>query len=81
MVRLPFKTTPPIPIGETEHVVRRSFLSNESRLTRQSDLAKAYQAFMREYEELNHLERIDDNVSSVPQTVYFPHHATIKEAS
>ncbi|CAL1672237.1 unnamed protein product [Lasius platythorax] len=50
IVRLPFKTAPPIPIGETEHVVKRIFLSNENRLARQPVLAKTYREFIHEYE-------------------------------
>lgn len=48
IVRLPFKTCTPIPIDETEQVARRIFLSNENRLARQPDLAKAYIEFMHE---------------------------------
>ncbi|XP_024876642.1 uncharacterized protein LOC112457690 [Temnothorax curvispinosus] len=79
-VRLPFKTGPPIPIGDTEQVAKRIFISNEVRVSRQLDLAKAYRDFMREYEDLNHMKKAPSS-ETTRQRVYFPHHATIKETS
>lgn len=42
VVKLPFKTDLPIQIGETKQIARRIYLSNESRIARQPELAKAY---------------------------------------
>lgn len=58
IVRLPFKTGTPIPIGKTELAAEHIFLNNEGRLARQRELAKAYREFMREYEELEHMESL-----------------------
>jgi len=41
VVRLPFKTEPPINIGDIEKIAKRIFLSNESRIARQPELALA----------------------------------------
>lgn len=81
VVRLPFKVTTPIPIGETEHIIRRIFFSNETKLARNSYLTKEYQSFMREYEELNHIEKVSPVETNESQKVYFPYHPVIKETS
>lgn len=71
VVRLSFKITTPIPIGETEYIIRRIFFSNETKLARYSYLAKEYQSFMREYEELNHMEKVSPVETNESQKVIF----------
>lgn len=72
---------PPIPIGNTEKIAKRIYINNEARVSRQSKLAKAYLDFMKEYEELKHMEQVSLTENDDRQTVYLFHHATIKESS
>lgn len=83
LLRLPFKTGPPIPIGESKAIAERIFRRNETRLNQQPELAREYRDFMEEYERLNHMEKVEASASSCSSTqiVYFPHHPVIKETS
>lgn len=54
LVRLPFKSDPPLPLGESRRTAVSSFQRLEQRFQRISKLASEYQAFMREYEYLGH---------------------------
>ncbi|XP_011879196.1 PREDICTED: uncharacterized protein LOC105568275, partial [Vollenhovia emeryi] len=80
VVKLPFKSKPPIPI-DTEKIAKRIFLSNEIRVSRQPELQQAYNDFMKEYEVLNHMEKVPIHDKSNRQKIYLPHHAVLKESS
>ncbi|XP_071582337.1 uncharacterized protein [Temnothorax nylanderi] len=81
IVRLPFKTDPPIDIGESKSIARSLYLRLESRLKSQPEIAKEYNEFLREYERLGHMVKAPPSESSNPQTVYIPHHAVMREHS
>jgi len=80
VVRLPFKTEFPIPIGDTEDISKRIFIATERRISKKSDLVSAYAEFMREYEQFGHMERVQLSEESTDQVVYLPHHPIFKKS-
>jgi len=80
VVRLPFKTEFPIPIGDTEDISKRIFIATERRISKKPDLVSAYAEFMREYEQLGHMERVQLSEESTNQVVYVPHHPIFKKS-
>ncbi|XP_024870065.1 uncharacterized protein LOC112453509 [Temnothorax curvispinosus] len=81
IVPFPFKTDPPIHIGESNSIARSLYLRLESRLKSQPEIAKEYNEFLREYERLGHMVKAPPSESSNAQTVYIPHHAVMREHS
>ncbi|XP_029176753.1 uncharacterized protein LOC114944863 [Nylanderia fulva] len=83
IVRLPFKQGPPINIGDSHSIVSSMLTSLNRRLDRNLDLKKEYNSFLLEYEELGHMEKVSvsSKSNSVPQTVYIPHHAVVRNSS
>jgi hypothetical protein len=54
----------------------------EKKFERDKDLKEEYVKFMEEYENLGHMERIQENeMEIVGKTCYLPHHAIRKESS
>ncbi|XP_018399549.1 PREDICTED: uncharacterized protein LOC108777215 [Cyphomyrmex costatus] len=80
-VRLPFRNSPPIDIGESRSNAKGMLTGLTRRLSRNPDLKEAYSAFMSEYEELEHMSRVPPPSSDSTQTVYIPHHPVIRESS
>lgn len=66
VVRLPFKTEPPIPIGQSKEIAERMFYRTESRLHQKPELAHSYCEFMEEYTTLKHMEKVDSSPTSFP---------------
>lgn len=56
MVRLPFRDT--LEYGDSRHGARRMLLRMETKFKREPAFAQAYQAFMREYMQLNHTSTV-----------------------
>jgi len=81
VVRLPFKTEPPIPIGASRVTASRSLTSLDRRLSRDSSIHKRYSEFMAEYEALGHMERVPPPSSETNQVVYLTHHPVVKPDS
>ncbi|XP_055537555.1 uncharacterized protein LOC129725580 [Wyeomyia smithii] len=79
-VRLPLKKTVLETIGDNRKTAIRRFHLLENRLQRNPTLCKQYSDFMREYEDLDHMQRVtrDDSRHSI---YHLPHHAVIKEES
>jgi hypothetical protein len=44
-------------------------------------LHQAYSEFMREYEELGHMNQINEDTSSTQERYYLPHHTVFKSSS
>lgn len=65
-------------LGETYHVAMKRFFSLERSLNRNLDRKSQYVAFLREYEQLNHMTEI---VGDVNVGCYLPHHPVIKADS
>ncbi|XP_062538569.1 uncharacterized protein LOC134206852 [Armigeres subalbatus] len=66
-------------LGESRDIAVRRFLGTERRLARDSNLRTQYSAFMKEYEQLGHMRKIDDPDSV--KRCYLPHHPVVKEDS
>ncbi|XP_029157306.1 uncharacterized protein LOC114929791 [Nylanderia fulva] len=79
-IKLPFKLSPPFPIGETKSIATKIFLKNESRLKNRPKLYSEYQEFLAEYKSLNHMS-LDNDESDDKQRVYIPHLPVVRESS
>ncbi|XP_029156123.1 uncharacterized protein LOC114946183 [Nylanderia fulva] len=81
VVRLPFKSAPPIEIGESLSIARSLYGRMENRLRNRSELGSQYNEFLAEYESLGHMTRVDELEQTEYLPVYIPHHPVIREAS
>ncbi|XP_011881282.1 PREDICTED: uncharacterized protein LOC105569429, partial [Vollenhovia emeryi] len=81
IVRLPFKTGPPIDIGQSRQAAARLCRSLSRRFITQPTLKGEYSAFMREYEELGHMHRIPEPHDASRPPVYIPHHPVFRSDS
>ncbi|UYV80197.1 hypothetical protein LAZ67_18001986 [Cordylochernes scorpioides] len=74
-VKLPFRQHRPL-LGESREKALRGFLSLEGKLCKNVKLYDQYRGFMKEYEHLNHMERVP--IAEVKREVcrcyYMPHH-------
>jgi len=79
VVRLPTKMDPK-ELGSSRHSAERRLHAIERRLEREPELKVQYHSFMKEYEELGHME--PTNSQQGRQTYYFlPHHPVFKVTS
>ena len=79
VVRLPLKMDP-TQLGSSRLMAEQRLHATERRLDRSPDLKLQYHNFMREYEELGHMEPVPHQEGK--QTCYFlPHHPVFKETS
>ncbi|XP_032689796.1 uncharacterized protein LOC116853053 [Odontomachus brunneus] len=82
IVRLPFKTEPPILIGESRSIAVSSFRRLEQRLSRDPLNASEYREFLAEYKTLGHMIKCPPTEIVKPgQTCYIPHHAVLRDSS
>ncbi|XP_071578599.1 uncharacterized protein [Temnothorax nylanderi] len=83
VVRLPFKTGPPIDLGKSRFTALASLVRSERRLLREQNKAALYREFLDEYEKLGHMTKVSDtdSQSSHSQVYYIPHHAVFRESS
>lgn len=81
IVRLPFKTEPPLDIGDSKFRATRMFHATVRRLKENRDLEDAYREFMNEYESLGHMKRASAEPNPSEQSYYIPHHAVLRESS
>ncbi|XP_071575751.1 uncharacterized protein [Temnothorax nylanderi] len=81
VIRFPFKTGPPIEIGDSYNSAERQLRGLERRLNADERLATEYRAFIEEYERLEHIKRVPADASASSQCVYIPHHPVIRESS
>ncbi|XP_024868045.1 uncharacterized protein LOC112452177 [Temnothorax curvispinosus] len=79
IVRLPW-ATPPADLHETRQAALHLLRSMERKSAKDPRFGKLYQAFLKKYEDLEHM-----TVAAAPQqgeqVVYLPHHGVLKEAS
>ncbi|XP_011171556.3 uncharacterized protein LOC105204198 [Solenopsis invicta] len=80
IVRLPFKSGPPIDIGTSRDVAERCLKTLLRRLQANFDLKREYSDFLQEYENLGHMRKAPESSES-SQFVYIPHHPVIRESS
>ncbi|XP_057671185.1 uncharacterized protein LOC130902952 [Diorhabda carinulata] len=79
VVTLPFKENPE-KLGSSREIAIKRFMSLERKLEGDARLKKLYDDFMREYEDLNHMSRIQDTETD-KSSYYMPHHGVIKNDS
>ncbi|XP_076660035.1 uncharacterized protein LOC143363312 [Halictus rubicundus] len=80
IVRLPFRSNPPLRIGHSRSTAERIMLHLNRRFESNPNLASEYRDFMQEYERLGHM-RSAVSSSSDSQSVYIPHHPVLREGS
>lgn len=79
IVQLP--TRPKISeLGSSKETAMKRFYQLEKRLSRNKELRNMYCKFMREYEDLNHMQLVDPDTIQEPN-YYIPHHCVFKDDS
>ncbi|XP_070172233.1 uncharacterized protein [Polyergus mexicanus] len=81
IIRLPFKTNPPLDIGASRETAALLYSKLEQRLRKNPDLAKPYHSFLNEYKSMGHMEPVSDENPTLNQAVYIPHHPVLRESS
>ncbi|XP_070169704.1 uncharacterized protein [Polyergus mexicanus] len=81
IIRLPFKTNPPLDIGSSRETAALLYSKLEQRLRKNPDLAKPYHSFLNEYKSMGHMEPVSDENPTLNQAVYIPHHPVLRECS
>ncbi|XP_070170716.1 uncharacterized protein [Polyergus mexicanus] len=81
IIRLPFKTNPPLDIGSSRETAALLYSKLEQRLRKNPDLAKPYHSFLNEYKSMGHMESVSDENPTLNQAVYIPHHPVLRESS
>ncbi|XP_036319652.1 uncharacterized protein LOC118734064 [Rhagoletis pomonella] len=66
-------------IGCSRDIALQRFWSLEKRLSRDSELKKQYVEFMREYEQLGHMEQVSKPATPGEMVYYIPHLCVIKK--
>ncbi|XP_076660488.1 uncharacterized protein LOC143363841, partial [Halictus rubicundus] len=80
IVRLPFRTGPPIEVGHSRSAAEKVLQSISRKLLLQPSLTEEYEEFLREYEALGHMRRVPISPST-SQCVYIPHHPVLRTDS
>jgi len=81
IVKLPFRESSKV-LGKSYEIAKRRLLSMERKLENNHHLKSEYTCFIKEYEELSHMELVKDEDSEIDgETCYLPHHAVRKEDS
>ncbi|XP_011149109.1 uncharacterized protein LOC105189009 [Harpegnathos saltator] len=81
-LRLPFKSAEPVELGNSRSMATASLLRLERRLSSDVEKQTAYTAFMKEYEDLEHMTRKDqDDAASIGQRYYIPYHVVFRQSS
>ncbi|XP_024876575.1 uncharacterized protein LOC112457634 [Temnothorax curvispinosus] len=81
VVRLPFSKEP-TKLSETRRPAERLLTAMERKCEKDPRFGELYRQFMREYEELKHMELASDSpdYKSMPEC-YLPHHGVLRESS
>ncbi|XP_017797028.1 PREDICTED: uncharacterized protein LOC108578252, partial [Habropoda laboriosa] len=70
-----------VELGESREQAERRLISLERRFRKNPELHQGYIDFMREYESLGHMSKVDENSLENQLGYYLPHHAVYKESS
>ncbi|XP_029678544.1 uncharacterized protein LOC115244758 [Formica exsecta] len=81
IVRLPFKTSPPIDIGNSRFRAENIVNSLVRRFRDKPEVAKEYSDFITEFERLGHMRPVPMPQGDIEPAVYLPHHGVIRESS
>ncbi|KAH9631923.1 hypothetical protein HF086_000260 [Spodoptera exigua] len=76
-VKMPFLENPETALGESYYMAEKRLLNIEKKLMKNSSLREQYHNFMKEYEDLGHLTKIE----RPPFGYFIPHHAVIRDTS
>jgi len=68
-------------LGESYEQAKRQFHQLERWFQEHPDLRQAYSEFMQEYEELGHMNQINEDTSSTEEWYCLPHHVVFKSSS
>ncbi|XP_036140647.1 uncharacterized protein LOC118644911 [Monomorium pharaonis] len=79
-VRLPFKQSVS-KLGDSRAKATRIITSISKKFAANPDYAQAYHAFLKEYEDLHHMERVSASAPEPHIAYYLPHHGVIRENS
>lgn len=79
IVTLPLKASPE-KLGESKLQAEKRFLSLERKLHHNEQLRQMYMGFMREYEALGHMTKVE-KIDESPISYYMPHHGVTREDS
>jgi len=80
MVRLPF-TSPPTVLTETRKPAQRLLSAMERKSGLDPRFGELYRNFLQEYENLNHMELVQDSSNLNQGKCYLPHHGVLRESS
>ncbi|XP_063915614.1 uncharacterized protein LOC135131698 [Zophobas morio] len=80
VVKLPFKSDPPS-VGFTKHAAISRLKSIERKFLRDPQLKSDYTAFMREYLEMGHMQKLKEDDDGTQVCCYIPHHHVVKPDS
>lgn len=78
-VKLPFNQLKP-ELDNSFQTAELKLYALERRFNNDQELYKKYKKFLNEYVELDHMEEIDD-IESLTQKYFIPHHAVFKQSS
>lgn len=78
IVSIPLKE-PITKLGESKQLAQNQFYNLERRLNSNPKLKQMYSNFMREYEDLGHMSKVEINDNQI--VYYSPHHGVLKEDS
>jgi len=80
MVRIPFKSDPPIDIGNSRSLAESALLHQERRFDRDPNLRDSYRACLAEYKRAGICMRFRPTSTNFPRTI-MPHHAVLKNSA
>ncbi|XP_017468097.1 PREDICTED: uncharacterized protein LOC108360352 [Rhagoletis zephyria] len=66
-------------IGSSKEIALRRFLYLEKRLEKEPESKAQYSEFMKEYEELGHMQIVEEQVEQNALRYYIPHHCVVKK--
>lgn len=81
IVALPFSSENDTPLGESRALAVKRLLHMERRFRRDNMFQQRYIDFMKEYEDLQHMERVPAKELAKPDVCYLPHHGVLREES
>ncbi|XP_065078147.1 uncharacterized protein LOC135701316 [Ochlerotatus camptorhynchus] len=81
IVSLPLKEDILANLGDNRRTAIRRFRLLQGQLTRNDELCQQYRDFMDEYEQLGHMELVQDYQQPQHPSYHLPHHAVIREDS
>jgi len=80
IVRLPVISTLP-DLSTTRKAASSMLLAMERRFIKDASLEEEYKRFMREYERLGHMTRVEPAEEDAKRVCYLPHHGVLRETS